>query len=189
MFRLVSVATLTLAVVHAKGGHHKHHQEGGTPPDEHVEQPHKSAENPAPPAAVTDHKTVDTPDKKTTDKKKDQVERGRSLLQKLRTNRLKTDDDWMDLFDALATIILASFLVAVSVCFAFRNQFRKPLVDHNSTFMMSFVEQSTQCNSEFMADDDQLALQKKFSKQKYSQFDQESNSKQPASKKKEVEMS
>ena len=113
MLRLLSVASLTLVVIQAKGGHHKHHEEGGAPPAEHVEEPHKAAETPAPPAAATE--------KKTTDKKKDQVERGRSLLQKLRTNRLKTDDDWMELFDALATIILASFLVAASICFAFRN--------------------------------------------------------------------
>ena len=78
----------------------------------------------------------------------------------------------MDLFDALATVILASFVVAASICFACRKQFRKPLVDHNSTFMMSFVEQSTQCNSDINVEDFNgaidLGMPSKFGKQKYS---------------------
>ena len=76
MLRLISVASLALVVVHAKGGHHKHHEEGAAP--EHVEEvAHKAPETPAP---ATDKKpATDASDKKAA-KKKDEVERGRSLL-------------------------------------------------------------------------------------------------------------
>lgn len=76
MFRLISVASLALVVVNAKGGHHKHHEEGA--PADHVEEaPHKAPETPAP--AADKKPAADASDKKAV-KKKDEVERGRSLL-------------------------------------------------------------------------------------------------------------
>lgn len=81
-------------------------------------------------------------------RKKEKEQRGRSLLSKLKNNKLKTEEDLMMLLDILVTGLLIGFLITVGFCLACRKQIRQPVFDADSHLMQSFIDNSTRCHSD-----------------------------------------